>query len=178
MKNFALQPISVQAKSQSLVFILCNLYQIAEAGTGFDGGGFSIFVNLMWGFSLSAVIIGQYELTKEQVPEFWKTGSAILATVVLLAKCLEVTNPEIDTTAFYFFFFFNLLFGSFTTEGIYKPIYLYLTAVAALCGLLFTGADIFFDYSFPESLQPLFLLIGVGFTVGVGYGNYDAWNKK
>jgi len=31
MKNFALQPISVQAKSQSLVFILCNLYQIAEA---------------------------------------------------------------------------------------------------------------------------------------------------
>ena len=178
MKNFALQPISVQAKSQSLVFIFCNLYQIAEAGTGFDGGGFAIFVNLMWGFSLSAVIIGQYELTKEQVPEFWKTGSAILATVVLLAKCLEVTNPEIDTTAFYFFFFFNLFFGSFVTEGIYKPIYLYLTAVAALCGLLFTGADIFFDYAFPESLQPLFLLIGVGFTVGVGYGNYDAWNKN
>ena len=48
---------------------------------------------------------------------------------------------------------------------------------AAIFGVFATGADVFFDYELPEALQPLFILIFLGFTIGVGYGNYDAWKN-
>ena len=48
---------------------------------------------------------------------------------------------------------------------------------AAIFGVFATGADVFFDYELPETLQPLFILIFLGFTIGVGYGNYDAWKN-
>ena len=184
MKDFVLQPLSQQAKSQSLVFIFCNIYQIANNVLEFDvGGPLSLIVNLLWGMSLSVIIIGNYELTKDRVPEFWRTGSAVLATVILMAAFLETANPpidgepQIDTTLIYFFFLLNLVFGHFITEGIYKNVYRYLTLAAAIFGVFATGADVFFDYELPETLQPLFILIFLGFTIGVGYGNYDAWKN-
>ena len=66
---------------------------------------------------------------------------------------------------------------SFISEGIYKNVYRYLTLAAAIFGVFATGADVFFDYELPEALQPLFILIFLGFTIGVGYGNYDAWKN-
>ena len=78
MKDFVTQPLSQQAKSQSLVFIFCNIYQIANNVLEFDvGGPLSLIVNLLWGMSLSVIIIGNYELPKivflnfgEQVLEY------------------------------------------------------------------------------------------------------------
>ena len=97
MKDFVTQPLSQQAKSQSLVFIFCNIYQIANNVLEFDvGGPLSLIVNLLWGMSLSVIIIGNYELTKDRVPEFWRTGSGVLATVILMAAFLETANPPID----------------------------------------------------------------------------------
>ena len=80
MKDFVIQPLSQQAKSQSLVFIFCNIYQIANNVLEFDvGGPLSLIVNLLWGMSLSVIIIGNYELTKDRVPEFWRTGSGAVS---------------------------------------------------------------------------------------------------
>ena len=175
MKNFVTAPIGEQAKQQSIVFIICNIYQIVTGFLDISGGPIDEIVNLTWGVSLSVIILGNWELTKDRVPSYFKTSGGVLASIILVATFIEIANPpindepQIDTTGFYLFFFFNLIFNYFVTEGIYKNIFRYLILGAAIAGVFFTGADIFFDFQPPETLQPLFLIIFIGFTVGLGY---------
>ena len=183
MKNFVTAPIGEQAKQQSIIFIICNIYQIVTGFLEISGGPIDEIVNLTWGVSLSVIILGNWELTKDRVPSYFKTSGGVLASIILVATFIEIANPpindepQIDTTGFYLFFFFNLIFNYFVTDGIYKNIFRYLILGAAIAGVFFTGADIFFDFQPPETLQPLFLIIFIGFTVGLGYGTYDAWKN-
>ena len=182
-ENFVTAPIGEQAKQQSIIFIFWNIYQIVTGFLDISGGPIDEIVNLTWGVSLSVIILGNWELTKDRVPSYFKTSGGVLASIILVATFIEIANPpindepQIDTTGFYLFFFFNLIFNYFVTEGIYKNIFRYLILGAAIAGVFFTGADIFFDFQPPETLQPLFLIIFIGFTVGLGYGTYDAWKN-
>ena len=132
MKNFVTAPIGEQAKQQSIIFIFCNIYKIVTGFLDISGGPIDEIVNLTWGVSLSVIILGNWELTKDRVPSYFKTSGGVLASIILVATFIEIANPpindepQIDTTGFYLFFFFNLIFNYFVTEGIYKNIFRFI----------------------------------------------------
>ena len=44
--------------------------------------------------------------------------------------------------------------------------------------IIFSGANVFFDYAIPESIQPIFGLGWIAMVIGLGYGGYVAWGDK
>ena len=89
MKNFVTAPIGEQAKQQSIVFIICNIYQIVTGFLDISGGPIDEIVNLTWGVSLSVIILGNWELTKDRVPSYFKTSGGVLASIILVATFIE-----------------------------------------------------------------------------------------
>ena len=53
------------------------------------------------------------------------------------------------------------------------------TSIFAFTGVLVgSGAGLFFDYTPPESIQPLFGIAWISMIIGFGYGSYVAWGDK
>ena len=179
MKEFFVQDVKTAGKNSAGIFIFANLYGMVESFELFEIESLTRIVDLLWIFGLTGIIIAGYELIKDQVPSYWGRGSAFLASALLVAEMLTLAHPNmgIDTTGIYFFFFINLVGLYFASENVIKNIYRYLILGAGLFGVFFSGSDLFFDYEIPSAFEPFFIVIWIGFTVGFGYGNYDAFKR-
>ena len=79
----------------------------------------------------------------------------------------------------YFLWAFNSLIYVVTMRGsgIFRPVYEYLSAFGYISIIIFSGANVFFDYAIPESIQPIFGIGWIAMVIGLGYGTYDAWKN-
>ena len=80
----------------------------------------------------------------------------------------------------YFLWAFNSLIYVVTMRGsgVFRPVYEYLSAFGYISIIIFSGANVFFDYAIPESIQPIFGLGWIAMVIGLGYGGYVAWGDK
>ena len=80
----------------------------------------------------------------------------------------------------YFLWAFNSLIYSLTMRGtgVSRPVYEYLSIFGFISVLIFSGANVFFDYAIPESIQPIFGIGWIAMVIGLGYGSYVAWGDK
>ena len=80
----------------------------------------------------------------------------------------------------YFFWGFNSLIYNLTMRGtgVFRPIYEYLSIFGFISIIIFSGANMFFDYAIPESIQPIFGIGWIAMVIGLGYGSYVAWGDK
>ena len=80
----------------------------------------------------------------------------------------------------YFLWAFNSLIYVFTMRGtgIFRPVYEYLSIFGFISIIIFSGANMFFDYAIPESIQPIFGIGWIAMVIGLGYGSYVAWGDN
>jgi len=184
MKKFFTQPIGNLVRQNAIGFIACNIYLI---GTGFElfesVDGVNRIFNFAWAFTLTSIVIGSYYLVEGQVPNYWKMATVILGAVLILGTLIEISVPEFRETGFsgmYFVWAFNSLTYILTVRGtgVFRPVYEYLSIFAFTGILVGSGAGLFFDYTPPESIQPLFGIAWISMIVGFGYGSYVAWGDK
>jgi len=184
MKKFFTQPIGSLVRQNAIGFIVCNIYLI---GTGFElfesVDGVNRIFNFAWAFTLTSIVIGSYYLVEGQVPNYWKMATVILGAVLILGTLIEISVPEFRETGFsgmYFIWAFNSLTYILTIRGtgVFRPVYEYLSIVAFIGILVGSGAGLFFDYTPPESIQPVFGIAWISMIVGFGYGSYVAWGDK
>ena len=147
--------------------------------------GLGNFINFLWGFSLLSLILAGYYLVEDQVPKYWREASAILAGVIIVGTLIEISSPDynLDNGGFapmYFLWAFNSLIYSLTMRGtgVFRPVYEYLSIFGFISVLIFSGANVFFDYAIPESIQPIFGIGWIAMVIGLGYGSYVAWGDK
>ena len=147
--------------------------------------GLGNFLNFLWGFSLFSIILAGYYLVKDQVPDYWREASAILGGVILVGTLIEISSPDytLDNGGFapmYFLWAFNSLIYVLTMRGsgVFRPVYEYLSIIGYISIIIFSGANVFFDYAIPESIQPIFGLGWIAMVIGLGYGGYVAWGDK
>ena len=62
--------------------------------------------------------------------------------------------------------------------GVFRPVYEYLSIFGYISIIIFSGANVFFDYAIPESIQPIFGIGWIAMVIGLGYGGYVAWGDK
>ena len=80
----------------------------------------------------------------------------------------------------YFLWAFNSLIYVVTMRGtgVFRPVYEYLSIFGYISIIIFSGANVFFDYAIPESIQPIFGIGWIAMVIGLGYGSYVAWGDK
>ena len=186
MKKFFTQPIGQLGRQNSLGFIGLNVVLVVVGFGEIDVPvGLGNFLNLLWGFSLFSIILAGYYLVKDQVPDYWREASAVLGGVILVGTLIEISSPDytLDNGGFapmYFLWAFNSLIYVVTMRGsgIFRPVYEYLSAFGYISIIIFSGANVFFDYAIPESIQPIFGLGWIAMVIGLGYGGYVAWGDK
>ena len=186
MKTFFTQPIGQLARQNSLGFIVCNVFLLVAGFGELDVPvGLGNLLNFLWGFSLFSIILAGYYLVKDQVPDYWREASAILGGVILVGTLLEISSPEYNTdnggfAPMYFLWAFNSLIYVLTMRGtgIFRPVYEYLSIFGYISIIIWSGADVFFDYAIPESIQPIFGIGWIAMVIGLGYGSYVAWGDK
>ena len=110
-------------------------------------------------------------------------ATVILGAVLILGTLIEISVPEFRETGFsgmYFIWAFNSLTYILTVRGtgVFRPVYEYLSIFAFTGVLVGSGAGLFFDYTPPESIQPLFGIAWISMIIGFGYGSYVAWGDK
>ena len=110
-------------------------------------------------------------------------ATGILGAVIILGTLIEISFPEFRENGFagmYFLWAFNTLTFALTTRGtgVFRPVYEYLSIFAFTFILIGSGAQLFFDYTLPESLQPLFGIGWIAMIIGLGVGSYVAWGDK
>jgi hypothetical protein len=147
--------------------------------------GLGNFLNFLWGFSLFSIILAGYYLVKDQVPDYWREASVILGGVILVGTLIEISSPDytLDNGGFapmYFLWAFNSLIYVVTMRGtgVFRPVYEYLSIFGYISIIIFSGANVFFDYAIPESIQPIFGIGWIAMVIGLGYGGYVAWGDK
>tara|TARA_B100001027_G_scaffold19565_1_gene11684 strand:- start:24 stop:608 length:585 start_codon:yes stop_codon:yes gene_type:complete len=186
MKTFFTQPIGQLGRQNSLGFIGLNVVLLVVGFGELDiPVGLGNLLNFLWGFSLFSIILAGYYLVKDQVPDYWREASAILGGVILVGTLIEISSPDytINNGGFspmYFLWAFNSLIYVLTMRGsgVFRPVYEYLSAFGYISIIIFSGANVFFDYEIPESIQPIFGLGWIAMVIGLGYGGYVAWGDK
>ena len=186
MKTFFTQPIGQLGRQNSLGFVGINVVLLVVGFGEIDVPiGLENFINFLWGFSLFSIILAGYYLVKDQVPDYWREASAILGGVILVGTLLEISSPEYNSdnggfAPMYFLWAFNSLIYDFTMRGtgIFRPVYEYLSIFGYISIIIWSGADVFFDYAIPESIQPIFGIGWIAMVIGLGYGSYVAWGDK
>ena len=186
MKTFFTQPIGQLGRQNSLGFVGINVVLLVVGFGEIDVPiGLENFINFLWGFSLFSIILAGYYLVKDQVPDYWREASAILGGVILVGTLLEISSPEYNTdnggfAPMYFLWAFNSLIYVLTMRGtgIFRPVYEYLSIFGYLSIIIWSGADVFFDYLIPESIQPIFGIGWIAMVIGLGYGSYVAWGDN
>ena len=186
MKTFFTQPIGQLGRQNSLGFIGINVVLLVVFFAELDiARGLGNFINFLWGYSLFSLILAGYYLVQDQVPNYWREASAILGGVILVGTLIEISSPEytLDNGGFapmYFLWAFNSLIYVLTMRGsgVFRPVYEYLSAFGYISIIIFSGANVFFDYAIPESIQPIFGLGWIAMVIGLGYGGYVAWGDK
>ena len=186
MKTFFTQPIGQLARQNSLGFIVCNVFLLVAGFGELDVPiGLGNLLNFLWGFSLFSIILAGYYLVKDQVPDYWREASAILGGVILVGTLIEISSPDytLDNGGFapmYFLWAFNSLIYVVTMRGtgVFRPVYEYLSIFGYISIIIFSGANVFFDYAIPESIQPIFGIGWIAMVIGLGYGGYVAWGDK
>ena len=186
MKTFFTQPIGELGRQNSLGFVGINIVLLVVGFGEIDVPiGLENFINFLWGFSLFSIILAGYYLVKDQVPDYWREASAILGGVILVGTLLEISSPEYNSdnggfAPMYFLWAFNSLIYVFTMRGtgIFRPVYEYLSIFGYISIIIWSGADVFFDYAIPESIQPIFGIGWIAMVIGLGYGSYVAWGDK
>ena len=186
MKTFFTQPIGQLARQNSLGFIVCNVFLLVAGFGELDVPvGLGNLLNFLWGFSLFSIILAVYYLVKDQVPEYWREATAILGGVIIVGTLIEISSPDytLDNGGFipmYFLWAFNSLIYNLTLRGtgLFRPVYEYLSIFGYISIIIFSGANVFFDYAIPESIQPIFGIGWIAMVIGLGYGGYVAWGDK
>ena len=184
MKAFFTQPIGQLARQNCIGFIGCNLYLIGNGFGLYEGpDGINRIFNFAWAFTLLGIIIGGYYLIEDQVPDYWKMATGILGAVIILGTLIEISVPEFRENGFagmYFLWSFNTLTFALTIRGtgVFRPVYEYLSIFGYISIIIFSGANVFFDYAIPESIQPIFGIGWIAMVIGLGYGGYVAWGDK
>ena len=186
MKTFFTQPIGQLGRQNSLGFIGINVVLLVVFFGELDiSRGLGNLINFLWGFSLFSLILAGYYLVQDQVPNYWREASAILGGVIIVGTLIEISSPEytLDNGGFapmYFLWAFNSLIYALTMRGtgIFRPIYEYLSIFGYISILGASGSTVFFDYTIPESIQPIFGLGWIAMVVGLGVGSYVAWGDK
>ena len=186
MKTFFTQPIGQLGRQNSLGFIVLNVVLVVVGFGEIDlPVGLGNFLNFLWGFSLFSIILAGYYLVKDQVPDYWREASAILGGVILVGTLIEISSPDytLDNGGFapmYFLWAFNSLIYVVTMRGtgVFRPVYEYLSIFAFTFILIGSGAQLFFDYTPPESIQPLFGIGWIAMIIGLGVGSYVAWGDR
>ena len=183
MKKFFTQPIGEFSRQNSMVFLVCNIVLIAINFGSFEVDALGRLLNFVWGFSLFGIVISGYYLAEDHVPDFWKAGSTVLASVIVVGTFIEIAMPEYQENGFgpmYFFWAFNQLIYGITLRGtgIFRPVYENLGILGSLIIFSGTTAGVFFDYTIPETYQPVGLVGWLALVVGVSLGTYFAWGDK
>ena len=186
MKTFFTQPIGQLARQNSLMFIVLSVaFLVIGLGEIDIPAGLGNLLNFLWGFSLLSIILAGYYLVKDQVPDYWREASAILGGVILVGTLIEISSPDytLDNGGFapmYFLWAFNSLIYVVTMRGtgVFRPVYEYLSIFGYISIIIFSGANVFFDYAIPESIQPIFGIGWIAMVIGLGYGGYVAWGDK
>ena len=181
MKKFFTQPIGDLSRQNALTFLVINVVFIGVEFSGTTAlDAVDHLLNFFWGFTLISIIIAGYYLAEGHVPEYWKAATTVLATVIIFGTFLEITLVEDGFLPMYFFWAFNSLIYSLTMRGtgVFRPVYEYLSIFGFISVLIFSGANVFFDYAIPESIQPIFGIGWIAMVIGLGYGTYVAWGDK
>ena len=186
MKTFFTQPIGQLGRQNSIAFIVLSVaFLVIGLGDVDIPAGLGNFLNFLWGFSLFSIILAGYYLVKDQVPDYWREASAILGGVILVGTLIEISSPDytLDNGGFapmYFLWAFNSLIYVVTMRGtgVFRPVYEYLSIFGYISIIIFSGANVFFDYAIPESIQPIFGIGWIAMVIGLGYGGYVAWGDK
>ena len=102
-----------------------------------------------------------------------------------MGTIIEISSPDytLDYGGFapmYFLWAFNSLIYVVTMRGtgVFRPVYEYLSIFGYISIIIFSGANVFFDYAIPESIQPIFGIGWIAMVIGLGYGGYVAWGDK
>ena len=181
MKKFFTQPIGEFSRQNSIVFLVINVVALAGNFELFDIDPVQNLINFLWGFSLFGIITSGYYLAEGYVPEYWKTGGSVLASVIIVGTFLEMT-PEYQETGFipmYFFWALNQMIYGLTLRGngIVRPVFENLVILGSIIIVIGTGSDLF-GYEIPESVDIVFLIGWVSLITGLSLGNYFAWGDK
>ena len=186
MKTFFTQPIGQLGRQNSLGFIGINVVLLVVFFAELDiARGLGNFINFLWGFSLFSIILANSIIAICIPTDYWREASAILGGVILVGTLLEISSPEYNSdnggfAPMYFLWAFNSLIYVFTMRGtgIFRPVYEYLSIFGYISIIIWSGADVFFDYAIPESIQPIFGIGWIAMVIGLGYGGYVAWSDK
>ena len=100
MKKFFTQPIGEFSRQNSMVFLVCNIVLIAINFGSFEVDALGWLLNFVWGFSLFGIVISGYYLAEDHVPDFWKAGSTVLASVIVVGTFIEIAMPEYQENGF------------------------------------------------------------------------------
>ena len=186
MKTFFTQPIGQLGRQNSIAFIVLSVaFLVIGLGDVDIPAGLGNFLNFLWGFSLLSIILANYYLVQDLVPQYWREASAILGGVIIVGTLIEISSPDytLDNGGFipmYFLWAFNSLIYNLTLRGtgVFKPVYEYLSIFGFISIIIFTGANLFLGYELSESLQPVFGIGWISMIIGLGYGGYVAWGDK
>ena len=170
--NIFLLDIKTQGKLAAATYIVALTFDMLEL----DIQSLDFFMGFLLAVSMSNLILLSYPLIeKKGVPQNWKTGTAMVATTMLIANLLETSGamPGDDIAIFYLFFCIITMSYLTAADGVIPNVWRYITGIGAfgMTVILFEG------YLFSTETLDFLWISYLPLTYGFGIGNYLAWNK-
>ena len=170
--NVFLLDIKMQGKLSAVTYIVALTFDLLEL----DIESLRFLMGFLLAVSISNLILLSYPLIeKKGVPRNWETGTAMVATTMLIANLLETSGalPGEDIAIFYLFFCIITISYISAADGVIPNIWRYITGIGALCLVVVLFESYLFSTETLDFLWFGYLLL----TYGFGVGNYLAWNK-
>ena len=170
--NVFLLDIKTQGKLSAVTYIVALTFDLLEL----DIESLGFLMGFLLAVSMSNLILLSYPLIeKKGVLRNWETGTAMVATTMLIANLLETSGalPGEDIAIFYLFFCIITISYISAADGVIPNIWRYITGIGALCLVVVLFESYLFSTETLDFLWFGYLLL----TYGFGVGNYLAWNK-
>ena len=170
--NVFLLDIKTQGKLSAVTYIVALTFDLLEL----DIESLVFLMGFLLAISMSNLILLSYPLIeKKGVPRNWETGTAMVATTMLIANLLETADVIAGEDVAIFYLFFCIITISYlsTAEDVIPNIWRYITGIGAVCLVLVLFENYLFSTETLGVLWFGYLLL----TYGFGIGNYLAWNN-
>ena len=170
--NIFLLDIKTQGKLSAATYVVALTFDMLEL----DIQSLNFLMGFLLAISMSNLILLSYPLIeKKGVPQNWKTGTAMVATTMLIANLLETSGamPGDDIAIFYLFFCIITISYLTAADGVIPNVWRYITGIGAF-GMT---VILFENYLFSTETLGFLWISYLPLTYGFGIGNYLAWNK-
>ena len=170
--NVFLLDIKTQGKLSAVTYIVALTFDLLEL----DIESLRFLMGFLLAVSMSNLILLSYPLIeKKGVPRNWETGTAMVATTMLIANLLETSGalPGEDIAIFYLFFCIITISYISAADGVIPNIWRYITGIAAFCLAVVLFESYLFSTETLDFLWGGYLLLTYGFCIG----SYLAWSK-